>query len=320
MKTLVSSPGASGPQRGSFGSPVRDGFTLIELLVVIAIIAILAAMLLPALGKAKQKAQGIQCLNNTRQIMIAWQGYNADNRDHIVAAVHGVLAQNPAQARALGLFAWCEGWLDWTTSSDNTNLQYLVGDAYSALSKYTVNPGIFKCPADHFIAPAQTQRGFQSRVRSMSGNIGIGVGNADGYPKGSGANSGPFGPIYKHAIITTDMIYPSPAETWVFTDEHPDSMNDSGLFNPETATGWTDVPATYHNGACGFAFGDGHSEIHKWRGSLGVASAQDVNYNSDSMATMFPVKGDRDPDIGWMVYHACRLNPSPGNGWPMNVK
>jgi prepilin-type N-terminal cleavage/methylation domain-containing protein/prepilin-type processing-associated H-X9-DG protein len=299
------------------GRSKRLAFTLIELLVVIAIIAVLAAMLLPALAKAKQKAQGVQCLSNGRQIMVAWQGYNADNKDHIVAAVHGTLAQEPALAQSLGLFAWCEGWLDWSTSTDNTNLQYLVGTKYSALANYTMNPGIFKCPADVYVSPAQSARGYKMRVRSESGNIGIGVGNADGYPTGTGNYAGPWSTIYKHAKLTSDLNYPSAAETWVFVDENPDSINDSGLFNPETPTEFTDAPASYHKGACGFSFADGHSEVHKWRGVLASKFAQSVSYSDTDIPAELPYTlGNHDPDIGWMVYHAGRVNPLPPTGWP----
>jgi len=296
----------------SVASRAPRAFTLIELLVVIAIIAVLAAMLLPALSRAKAKAQGVQCLSNGRQIMVAWQGYNADNNDHIVAAVHGAYASNPAEAQQYGLFAWCEGWLDWTTSEDNTNLQFLVGTKYSALGKYTVNPGIFKCPADIRVSTEQSTRGFTQRVRSLSGNIGIGIGNADGYPA-LGQNSGPWSTIYKHAKLTSELTWPGPAETWVFTDEHPDSINDSGLFNPETPTAWTDEPANYHNGACGFSFADGHAEIHKWRQSNCTKEALAITFTDAPHA---PVSGSKDRDIGWMVYHAGRSSPLPPNGWP----
>jgi len=311
-------------QRARQGRP--SGFTLIELLVVIAIIAILAAMLLPALAKAKAKAQGIQCMSNTKQLMLAWHMYNTDNADHLVPSVHGDFASNPGDAQANGIIPWAEGWLDWTTSTENTNIQYLVSPQYSGLSKYTGNPGIFKCPADVSLAPAQRSQGWAGRVRSLSGNIGVGEGNADGWNTSSHSSpgssyGGPWNGIYKHNKIASDFVNPGPSETWVYVDEHPDSINDSGLFNPDSPTEWTDTPATYHNGSCGFSFADGHSAIHKWRGSLATPDARAIEYN-DNVATrpgiLSATSGGKDPDIGYMVYHSGRVNATVP-GWPMSI-
>ena len=274
--------------------PKRSGFTLIELLVVIAIIAILAGMLLPALAKAKAKAQGILCMGNTKQIMLAWQMYTLDNDGKMVGSYHGGDAQNRAAAlRVLPnghrLAPWVSGWLDWSTENDNTNTVYLTEEPYSHLAKYTAGASqIFKCPADIYLSAAQKRLSWTARARSLSGNIGVGEGNAE---------SGPWIGIYKHMEKQSEMIHPGPSETWVYLDEHPDSINDAGFFNPDR-TRWIDLPASYHNGAGGFSFADGHSEIKKWKSS--VPEPVRVRGFGGKAARL------HDQDIAWLSYRGGR--------------
>ena len=240
----------------------RSGFTLIELLVVIAIIAILAAMLLPALSRAKAKAQGIQCMNNGRQLMLAWRMYAEESRDMLPFS----FSNDPASLAYD--YVWVRGIILVANDAAQANWNVDTTLAKGNLWPYTKNPKIYKCPADP--STAINAQGIRvPRIRSMAMSNWVG-GNGDSpqtaYRGGWGA-AGQW-KVYRK---TSEMLRPGPANTFVLLDERHDSIND-GYFVVEmdgwpspTTTRIVDFPASYHGNAGGLSFADGHSEIHKWR-------------------------------------------------------
>jgi prepilin-type N-terminal cleavage/methylation domain-containing protein/prepilin-type processing-associated H-X9-DG protein len=282
------------------GLPLENsGFTLIELLVVIAIIAILAAMLLPALSAAKVRAQGIQCMNNTRQLMLAWQMFNGDNNGYFVVNHAG---NGPADATP----SWVAGWLDYAGSTANTNIDDLINPNFALLGKYIKNPRAYKCPADR---SGSLGHGGLPRVRSYSMNMAIGPDVNPGQDPHAKSGNGGFDtwlpwPTYKVFIKESDMHHPS--HIWVILDEDPDSIND-GAFAvemPASATGsavWVDTPSNAHGNACGFAFADGHSEIHRWVNGPSLYDIPNVTYQVLPKSRYVPAP--QTQDIHWVADH-----------------
>ena len=255
----------------------RPGFTLIELLVVIAIIAILAAMLLPALAAAKVRASVTQSVSNLKQLQIGWQMYAGENRDYI-------LPNAPLQGNVVNTWCGNQG-EDWYTSSANTNIaQY----TQSILGAYMGNQvHVYRCPGDYI--PSDNGQ----RIRTYSMNAQMGSGLQTNY------NSG-WKVFFKNSDFTTF----APVNAFIWCDETMYSLNDGFLQIDSNHADWPDVPAAYLRGRNEFSFADGHAEVRKWVTSAlkNVPYKYGTGYPQQSVSAVPGAKNN--PDWMWFTSHA----------------
>jgi prepilin-type N-terminal cleavage/methylation domain-containing protein len=261
-------------------------FTLVELLVVIAIIAILAALLLSVLGKAKQQAWQSACLNNVRQLQLGWGMYANDHNDRLPHNSCGLAAgetiQNPG---------WVAGnmWLDSDAGQDlteSTNTELLVGDKYApfgSIGGYVKNAAVYHCPADRSVV--RFTGAALPRVRSMSMNNYMGTQEEHDL---------------RFFMKLQELIAPGPSDAWVFMDEQENSIND-GLFAVAATAHYAinDYPASYHNGGACLSFADGHMEYHKW---LEPTTKPPITPGQRVPGGSKPTSAT-DRDMQWLVAH-----------------
>jgi prepilin-type N-terminal cleavage/methylation domain-containing protein len=311
-----------------------NGFTLIELLVVIAIIAILAAMLLPALAGAKLQAQGTKCLSNLKQLTLGWSMYNGDFRSYF--APNGGEGQQPPSPNSLAALPggtsaqWCPGRQDILNGETGEIVNYLspnntvnnnLGDEWiqaGLIYPYVNNVSLYLCPAD--------RSGFlyfgtkYPHVRSMSMNAWIQPlpVNDPTPPWNNGANDTGLRIYTKDS----DLTVPGAANTWLLIDENPCSINDAWFVEDPTETStvngitmpkWVDCPANYHNRACGISFTDGHAQIKKWTDPAILSVTLNGNVPTPSPWVSPQAAQITTPaDSLWLANRSTALKTTPG--------
>jgi prepilin-type N-terminal cleavage/methylation domain-containing protein/prepilin-type processing-associated H-X9-DG protein len=283
----------------------RGGFTLIELLVVIAIIAILAALLLPALKGAKEQSMGIKCMSNMRQMALGWRMYAQENREYVVLASAG---GNPA----LNKYAWTSQEESFSDNPFNydPNVDITTGPLYPYINSFWV----YRCPADTSVINHNGQ--LLPRVRTVSMNFFFG-----GFGGTGATNAGvSWGNLYPLYMKTTDLIprqSPGPSQTWVFLDERQDCINwgnyltDMSGDDPNQPALYQfseDMPGMYHDKSAGFAFADGHAEIKHWLDPRTTPPLEQPQIGSSGATgpAVPPLAVPRDPDVRWIQLRTVR--------------
>lgn len=246
-------------------------FSLVELLAMIAIILFLAAVFLPVFQERPHFTTGIpSCISNSRQLTYAWRMYADDN--------NGKLLNNHPFAGTLATPAnnWVGGVMDWSANPQNTNVDFI---RTGQLWMYIKNVAVYHCPNDKSVSAV----GPRLRSYSMNGFVGD-------------SGNGPVASGWKQFLKMSD--FSNPAGTFVFVDEHPNSINDGCFVNdPANTNAWTDLPASHHyGGGGGFSFADGHAEIHRW---VNRSTKQPVVPNRPKPYVTVP-PAERD-DITWVL-------------------
>lgn len=285
-------------------SILNTAFTLIELLVVVCLLAILSLLLIPSLAHSKPNGKATQCLNNLRQFAVAYNMYASDYQDRVPNnfGVNDILAGIQSGTLA----NWANNVMTWSASGTsvydqgNTNREWV---ANGVLGKYLTDPlRVYKCPADTFLSPVQVSAGYLARLRSISMNSVFGRLTSGNDSTAEGLNW--YLPQYVQYLKQASV--PKPGKTWLVLDEHPDSINDGYFLDPPSVTSWVDIPASYHNGACGVAFADGHSDLKRWQSRTSVIPVRFAYLQSPTFDSLGLL------DRAWYLEHTGYVVASTG--------
>ena len=254
-----------------------------------AALLLLTTFSLPALGTNLSAGRAALCRDNMRTLIRAWHAYAENHSGSLVHNYHGGDAQGGVGPGHPGKAPWALGWLDWSTSSDNTNKLLILDPSYAHLASYLPrDTKVHRCPEDNYASATQRARGWTGRVRSVVMNGTVGEGNGQ---------TGPWIPIYTQVKSLDAFRFPAPSDALVFLEEHPDSINDPYFFTPDRSR-WIDLPGNLHEKGMTAAFADGHVELHQWQSNM---RNQPVRYAFPNLST--PVG---DADLSWLSYHSSR--------------
>ncbi|MCP5521683.1 MAG: prepilin-type N-terminal cleavage/methylation domain-containing protein [Verrucomicrobiales bacterium] len=283
------------PAFSATGLPIRrnrDGFTLVELMVVFAIIGLLVGLLLPALARSKGRAHEVHCRKNQRDLFLAWSMYADENEGRLPAVKGGSFA---------GADRWVSGWLDFTSSPDNTNALYLTDERFSQVGPYVSDaPAVYRCPSDR--TTVNLADGAHPRVRSVSMNCWLNYTGTE-----------PIGEDEYRVFRNINSIFsPSPSELWVLIDERPDSINDgmfiTNLKNRGNLAKLVDFPAGWHNRGAGITYADGHSEIKRWEDERTTPELK------PTQLLRLDVLSPGNRDVAWLQKHSSSRRSIPAEG------
>lgn len=285
----------SGAAPEDLGVVSRAAFTFIELLVIIGVLGLLISTFLPALAKSRPASKAFQCLNNNRQLCLAWRMYADDNHDQMVYSSD----DGSGNANPQNQYAWTQTHLDFSPQLQanwDPNLDIVRRPLWPYTGK---NASIYRCPSDEsFVLVNGVPK---PRVRSMSMNIYLGgfAGTTGGWAFMAG---------YRIFLKTTDLVAPGPAKTFVFLEERWDVINWGNFFvnmqgfpnQPSLYAFQQDYPNMIHDLACSFSFGDGHAEMHRWQDPR--TTPPFGPYSGEAFSSPSP----RNPDVAWLQDHATR--------------